>query len=138
MVEMQEKVQETEVADVGNKQVVRKRTSTSSTAANRYTLSNGVYFVLGVIEIVLAFRLMLKLLGANPNSGFVNFVYNISGFLNAPFKAIFHTSTNSGDVTTGVFEPATLVAMLVYAVVAWGIVELVHLNSHNDSADVRT
>ncbi len=131
MVESQEKVQETEVADEGNKQVVRERTSTSSTAENRLTLTNGIYFVLGVIEIFLLFRLLLKLLGANPASGFVNFVYNISGFFNAPFKAIFHSTATNGDVTKGIFEPATLVAAIVYVVLAWGIVKLVHLNSRD-------
>ncbi len=133
MAEMQEKVHETEVADVGNKQVVRERTSTSSTAETKLTLTNGVYFVLGVIEVLLLFRLILKLLGANPNSGFVSFVYSVSGFFAAPFKAIFSTATTNGDVTKGVFEPATLVAMVVYGVVAWGIVKLIHLNTRKTS-----
>ena len=129
MADMQEKVNETEVSNVGDKQIVRERTSTSSTAENRLTLTNGVYFVLGIIEVFLLFRLILKLFGANPASGFVNFVYNISDFFAAPFKAIFSTTTTSGDVTKGVFEPATLVAMVVYVVVAWGIVNLMHLNT---------
>lgn len=132
MVETQERVRETEVADVGNKQVVRERTSSSSTAETRTTLSNGIYFLLGVIEVLLAFRLILKLLGANPSSGFVNFVYDVSGFFVAPFRAIFSSATTEGDVTKGVFEPATLVAMIVYAIVAWGIVKLVNLNSQDN------
>lgn len=132
MAESQEKVQETEVSDVGDKQVVREKTSTTSTAETRLTLTNGIYFLLGVFEVFLAFRLVLKLLGANPASGFVNFVYDISGFLSAPFKAIFSTAATEGDVTKGVFEPATLVAMAVYAIVAWGIVKLLHLNTRDD------
>ena len=99
MVDMQEKVNETEVSDVGNKQVVREKTSTSSTAETRLTLTNGIYFILGVIEVFLLFRLILKLLGANPTSGFVNFVYGVSGFFSAPFRAIFSTTTTNGDVT---------------------------------------
>ena len=66
MVESQEKVHETEVADEGNKQVVRERTSTSSTAETRLTLTNGINFVLGVIEVLLLFRLLLKLLWSKP------------------------------------------------------------------------
>ncbi len=129
MVETLEKINETEVSDVGNKQVVRQKTSTSSTAETRLTLTNGIYFLLGVIEVFLLFRLILKLLGANPASGFVNFVYSVSGFFSAPFKAIFSSATTNGDVTKGVFEPATLVAMVVYLVLAWGIVKLVHLDT---------
>lgn len=131
MAETQEKIHETEVADVGNKQIVREKTSTSSTAETRLTLTNGIYFVLGVIEVLLLFRFLLKLLGANPGSGFVNFVYDLSGIFIAPFKGIFSSATTDGDVTKGVFEPATLVAMVVYAIVAWGIVKLVHLNTQN-------
>ncbi len=127
---MQEKVRETEVADVGNKQVVREKTSTASTAETRLTLTNGIYFILGLVEIILAFRFVLKLLGANPASGFVDFIYSLSGIFVAPFTAIFSTATTNGDVTKGVFEPATIVAMVVYAIVAWGLVKLVHLNTH--------
>jgi hypothetical protein len=129
MVEMQEKVDETEVSDVGNKQVVREKSSTSSTAETRLTLTNGIYLLLGIVEVFLLFRLVLKLLGANPTSGFVSFVYSVSGFFSAPFRAIFSTTATNGDVTKGIFEPATLVAMVVYAVVAVGIVKLVHLNT---------
>ena len=132
MAETQEKIHETEVAGEGNKQILRERTSTSSTADSRLTLTNGIYFVLGVIEVILLFRFLLKLLGANPASGFVNFVYDISGIFTAPFKAIFSSATTDGDVTSGVLEPATLVAMLVYLVVAWGIVKLVHLNTRDN------
>lgn len=131
MADMQEKVQETEVSDVGNKQVVRQKISTASSAETRLTLTNGIYFLLGVIEVLLIFRLILKLLGANPSSGFVSFVYSVSGFFSAPFRAIFSTTTTNGDVTKGVFEPATLVAMIVYLVVTWGIVKLIHLNTNN-------
>lgn len=131
MAEMQEKIQETEVSDVGNTQVVREKTSTSSTAETRMTFTNGVYFLLGVIEILLFFRLFLKLLGANPNSGFVSFVYAVSGVLVAPFRAIFSSASTEGDVTRGVFDPAIIVAMVVYAVIAWGIVKLAHLNTNN-------
>jgi hypothetical protein len=130
MPDMQEKIEETEVVDRGDTQVVREKTSTSSTAETRLTLTNGIYLLLGVIDAFLIFRFFLKLLGANPASGFVNFVYDVSGFLVAPFTAIFNSATTQGDVTKGVFDPAILVAMLVYSVVAWGVVKLVHIDTH--------
>jgi len=89
---------------------------------------NAVWYVLGVIEIMLAFRFVLKLLGANPNSGFVDFIYSVTHALTAPFDSIFGvTSAKAGDVQS-VFEPSILVAMAVYALVAWGIVKLMNLN----------
>ena len=88
-----------------------------------------VYFIFGVVEILLAFRFVLKLAGANPSSGFVSFIYSITGFFVAPFKGIFHTSLSQGAETASVFDPATLIAIIVYALVAWGIVKLIKISS---------
>lgn len=86
-----------------------------------------IYFVFGLLEILLSFRFVFKLLGANPSTGFVDFIYNLSAIFVTPFEGIFNTSLAEGAVTTSVFEPATLVALIVYAVVAWGIVALIRV-----------
>lgn len=88
-----------------------------------------VYFIFGVLEILLVFRFVLKLVGASTSSGFVNFIYSITGFFIAPFKGIFRTSLAQGAETTSVFDPATLVALIVYILVAWGIVKLIQISS---------
>ena len=44
-----------------------------------------VYFALGVLEVLLAFRLVFKLLGANPQSPFVSIIYSVSQAFLAPF-----------------------------------------------------
>jgi hypothetical protein len=82
-----------------------------------------IWYILGVIEVVLAFRVILKLLGANTFSGFTNFIYAVSGPFALPFAGILRTSVSSDSV----FEWSTLIAMAVYAVVAYGIVELFQL-----------
>jgi hypothetical protein len=94
-----------------------------------------VYFIFGVLEILLAFRFVLKLAGASPSSGFVNFVYGVSRVFVAPFNGIFHTSLAQGAETTSVFEPSTLVALIVYALVAWGIVKLIQISSGKQQAE---
>ncbi len=132
MAELEEKVQETEVSQQGDKEVVRERTSSSSTQETRLTLANGIWFVAGFIEILLTFRLVLKMLGANPDSGFVNFIYTLTNLFVAPFKGIFSTPTADGDIVKSVFETGTLVAMVVYALIAWGLVKLVNLNQRPD------
>ena len=126
--ESEEKTKETEVSQKGDTQIVREKTSATSSDENRLTVINGIWLVLGIVEVLLAFRFVLKLLGANPNSGFVNFVYSISGPLNAPFRGIFTTPTTQGNITTSVFETSTVVAIIVYAIIAWGIVKLATLN----------
>lgn len=101
-----------------------KRDATSYQTAGYF-----VYLIFGVLDVLLVFRFIFKLLGANPSSGFVDFIYNLSAVFIAPFAGIFNTSLANGAVTTSVFEPATLVALIVYALLAWGIVALVRVIS---------
>jgi len=79
-----------------------------------------IWYVLGVIEVLLAFRIVLKLLGASTFSTFTNFVYAVSGAFALPFSGILQTSGTSGMV----LEWSTLIAMAVYAIVAYGVVAL--------------
>lgn len=91
-----------------------------------------VYYILGVIEVLLAFRFVFKLLGANPASSFVSFIYTLSNIFLAPFMGIFRTETTRGFETQAVMEPATIVAIIVYAVIAWGIVKFIEITLKRD------
>jgi YGGT family len=79
------------------------------------------YLVLGILEALLITRVILKLLAANPASGFVRFVYNLSALFVAPFQGIFPTPATQNSV----LELSSLVAIAVYALIAWGIVRLI-------------
>jgi len=89
-----------------------------------FTGSRVVYYILGVLEALLAFRLVFKLLGANPSSGFVSFIYSITQVFLIPFNTIFSSPSTEGIETIAVLEPGTIIAMIVYALIAWGIVKL--------------
>jgi hypothetical protein len=82
-----------------------------------------VWFVVGVVEIFIAARFLGKLFGASAQSAFVNFIYSVSGPMVAPFTGIFG---NSGS-KTNTFETASLVALVVYAVIGWGLVVLIRI-----------
>lgn len=84
-----------------------------------------IWYVTGVLLVLLAFRFVFALLGANPSNGFANFIYSVSHPFVAPFFGIFGYNVRYG-VTR--FEIYTLVAMAVYAVIAWGLVRLVTIN----------
>jgi len=84
--------------------------------------------IFGIIEIVLAFRLIFKLLGANAANGFVHGIYYITHFLVGIFEGIF-SKTATGLENAAVFEPATLIAMIVVALIALIIVELINSGS---------
>lgn len=88
-----------------------------------FTAKKVVYYILGILEVLLAFRLVFKILGANPSSGFVSFIYSISQVFLVPFTAIFRSAATQGIETTAVLEPSTIIAMIVYALIAWGIVK---------------
>lgn len=87
----------------------------------RYWISAVTYFLLSVLEVILLLRLIFRLLGANPYNGFISFLYDLSHIFVAPFNNIFNDQTIG---RAGVFEISTLIAMLVYALIAWGIVAL--------------
>lgn len=83
-----------------------------------------IYYIFGAINVLLLFKFILKLTGANPSSGFVDFIYAVAGLFHAPFAGIFRSATTDGSVTTAVFDPSIIVAMVVYALIAYGIVKL--------------
>ncbi len=95
-----------------------------------------IWYIFGFIEIVLAFRFVLKLLGANPNAGFTQFIYSLSSPFAGPFAGIFSASTNQGAETTSFFEWSTLVAAVVYVVITWGIIKIFKLGKPTDPNEV--
>ncbi len=92
----------------------------SPTTKSLYKGTQVVWYILGIIETLLLFRFVLKLLGANPEAGFSSFIYTISYFLASPFLNVFSVVRVSGSV----FEWTTLLAMLVYYIVALGIIRI--------------
>ena len=69
-----------------------------------------IMVALAVVETLLVFRLGFLLAEANPNNGFVNFIYDISKPLAAPFQGIVADNGN--------LEYASPIGMGVYAVAA--------------------
>ena len=79
-----------------------------------------VWYILGAVEVILLLRFFLKLFEANPSAGFSSFIYNISNWLTTPFASVFPTISASGSQ----FEWTTLLAMFVYWLVAYAIINL--------------
>src|SRR5437870_5253804 len=81
----------------------------------------GIGISLAAVEVMLGFRLGFLLAGANPSNGFVDFIYDISDPLAEPFQGIV---SNRG-VDGGTFEPASIIAMLVYLVAGALLIALI-------------
>lgn len=111
----------------GPKAAVTTKIETPATGSQ--TTEYLIYFFLGLLEILLAFRLVLKLTGASISSAFVGLIYGLTGIFILPFEGIFRRAFAQGVETTSVLEPATIVAIIVYAVLAWGIVKLTRILS---------
>lgn len=98
-------------------------------ATSFQTVEYLVYFFFGTIEVLLAFRLIFKLAGASIGSAFVGLIYGLTGIFILPFEGIFRRGFSEGLETTSVIEPSTIVALIVYGVLAWGIVKLIRVLS---------
>jgi uncharacterized membrane protein len=80
-------------------------------------LNRILWSLLAFLEILLAFRFVLRMIAANPNSGFAVFMYGITGVFTAPFNGLVATPISGGAA----LEVTTLIAMAVYALIFWGI-----------------
>ena len=81
-----------------------------------------VWYILVFIEVLLAFRLVFKMVGANPASGFVDLIYSITDIMVVPFQGIIGNYTDAGAY----FDWAAVIAGVVYALAASGIVYLIN------------
>ena len=80
-----------------------------------YRLMQAIYLIFGIIEGLLVIRVVLRALGANPTAGFAQFVYGVTAPLLAPFVGLFGSPQAGGSV----LEIYSIVALVVYALVAW-------------------
>ncbi len=92
-------------------------------ATHNYRAVQIIWFLTSLITTLIAIRFVLKLLGASLQSGFVTLIYSLTDALVTPFKAMFPAT--SGQSST--LDVASLVAIVIYALVGWGLVSLVKL-----------
>lgn len=82
-----------------------------------------VWYLLGVVEALLLFRLALKAFGANAGSGFADLIYTLSAPFALPFIGIFGPTVSD----TAIIEWSTILAAIVYLILAFGIVQFLQL-----------
>ncbi len=116
---------------VGNTTVQRQTVAERSAAPTSVVAQRVVWYVVGFIIALLALRAVLLLFGANRSVGFVDFIYSLSGVFAAPFAGIFAAPSFDGKFY---LDSSSLVAMLVYALVGWGVAKLFTLNSNHPDA----
>ncbi len=88
-----------------------------------FKLTQLVWLLFGLLEAVLALRVFLKLIGANPANPFAALVYGVSGLFLWPFFGLTGTPAANGMV----LEIPSIIGMIVYALAAWVIARVVWL-----------
>lgn len=80
-----------------------------------------IWLGLGILEVMLALRVFLKLIAANPANLFASMLYAVTDLFLFPFAGLTRTPAAGGMV----LEVHTLIAMVVYALAAWALERLV-------------
>jgi hypothetical protein len=95
-----------------------------------FQINRIVWAILTLLEVFLGLRFVLKLIAANPDSGFAAFIYGITNPFLSPFAALVGTPTAGAMV----LEVTTLIAMVIYALIFWGIVSVISIGTNRTSA----
>ncbi len=99
-----------------------------------YRLTQLIWWIFGLVEGLIAIRFILKALGANPSAGFAEFIYGMTYPLVVPFVGLFGNPQAQGSV----LEIHSIMALIVYALVAWLLAKLAWIMVADNRAAVTT
>ncbi|KAA0265376.1 hypothetical protein FBQ99_08695 [Chloroflexi bacterium CFX2] len=88
-----------------------------------FKLTQLVWLLFGILEVMIALRIGLKLIGANPASPIVSLIYGFTYLFLFPFEGLIASPT-SGNI---VLELSSMFAMLIYGLIAWAVERIVWL-----------
>ena len=86
-----------------------------------FKITQLIWLFLGILEALIALRIGLKLIGANPESPIVALIYGLTFLFLFPFEGMVATPS-AGSI---VLELSSLFAMLIYALIAWAVERIV-------------
>jgi uncharacterized protein YggT (Ycf19 family) len=90
-------------------------------------LTNITYLLYFVTAGLLGLRMFLTLFIANRSNSFASSIYKLSDPLVSPFRSLFGIDTTIGKSGSRI-ELETLLAIVIYAFVAYVIVRLININ----------
>ncbi len=129
---MQQDMQETEVRETttkdGDSTVQRQTVARKDHISPIVVAQRVVWFIIGLICIIIALRFTFLLLGANRGADLTGFIYSFSDPFVAPFVGIF------GEPVYGksVFEISSVLAIVIYLLIGWGIAKLLTIARPHD------
>jgi hypothetical protein len=88
-----------------------------------FKATQAVWLLFGILEVLIALRIGLLMIGANPNSPIVALIYGVTYLFLFPFNGLIGSPT----VGNMVFEISSVFAMIIYALIAWAVERVVWL-----------
>lgn len=82
-----------------------------------------IWLGVAVLEVLIGLRIVLKLFAANPENAMASLLYGITDLFLFPFAGLMPTPASGGMV----LEISSVVAMVVYALIGWGLAKLVEV-----------
>ncbi len=78
--------------------------------------------MIGIAQLILGLRIILKLFGANKTAPFVQWIYETSAPLLYPFEGIFPSAALEGRF---VIEFSALFAVIIYSLIGYFLTKLI-------------
>jgi hypothetical protein len=94
-------------------------------------LIKSIYWLAGMLEILLGLRFFLRLFGANPENEFAQLIHNLSAPFVAPFSTLFISPTTNG--AANIFDINIVIAIAVYALLTYLVTSLARLFLYHES-----
>lgn len=90
---------------------------------NTFKAMQLIWLGLGVLEVLIGLRVIFKLIAVNPDNPLARFLYGLTDLFLFPFAGLAATPSSGGSV----LEISSLIAMVIYALLAWGLAKLVEV-----------
>ena len=82
-----------------------------------------IWLLLGLLEAAIALRLVFKLIAVNATNPFAALLYAVTGIFVAPFATLTSAPQSGGMV----LEISSIIAMIVYLLLAWALERIVYV-----------
>lgn len=82
-----------------------------------------IWLLLSLLEAAISLRVVFKLIGVNAANPFAAFLYKVTELFVAPFASLIGAPEAGGMV----LEISSILAMIVYLLIAWGLERIVYV-----------
>jgi hypothetical protein len=93
-----------------------------------------IWLLLGLLEAVLALRVVFKMIGVNGENPFAALLYGVTGLFVAPFASLVGSPAAGGMV----LEISSVLAMIVYFLIAWAVERIVFVIFYQPRGPIST